>query len=299
MVTVFLRGGLGNQMFQYALGLNLAEKNKAELLLDTTFLNDRFPRKEFTYRTLDLDIFTLKPRLTALSKVANTIPLPAVWLSADLAFIKLRDLLGVRRIVREKDLCIFDPEVLRSSGDVLLWGRWQTEKYFSDITNDVRAAFRFRYPLKGEAKSLAEQIISSNSVSLHVRRGDYAKLKSVRRLMGETDPSYYEHAVSYIAERVKTPRFFIFSDDIAWCRENIEIPFPGIYLNSGTAGPKASFHLELMSLCRHNIIANSTFSWWAAWLNRNSQKVVIAPKFWEKDIESEKRGIIPEGWIVL
>jgi len=297
MVTVFLRGGLGNQMFQYALGLALAKRNKTKLLLDSVFLCDRFPRKNFTYRTFDLDVFALEPRFTALSKIANAIPVPGLWLGADLAFIKSRDFFGVQKIVKEKNEQAFDPEILRSGDNLLLWGRWQNEKYFSEVADEVRAAFRFRHPFEGEAKALAEKIRSCNSVSLHVRRGDFASSAVVKDLMGDTNLSYYSRAARYIGERVKKPELFVFSDDIEWCKKNITVPFPATYATFTSEGPKASFHLHLMSLCKHNIIANSTFSWWGAWLNNNPGKIVIAPKQWYAD--GTKTDILPEKWIKL
>jgi len=307
-VTVFLRGGLGNQMFQYALGLNLAKKNNSELFLDATFLNDRFPRKEFTYRTFDLDIFTLspskilsdkiwdgEPRFTAFSKISKTVPVPGVWLGLDLACMKACDIFGLRKIIKEKEEFRFDQNVLSAKGNVVLYGRWQSEKYFADNALDVRRAFRFRQKLSGEAASLAERIENSNSVSIHVRRGDYVNFENMKKITGGTDLSYYAQAVSYIAERIPEPHFFIFSDDIAWCRENLKIPFPVIYCDEKTAGPKNAFHLELMSLCKYNIITNSTFSWWGAWLNANLRKIVVAPKRWFSI--AENNDTVPSSWV--
>lgn len=299
MVTVFLRGGLGNQMFQYATGLAVAEKKGTDLLLDTVFLNDRFPRKNFTYRTYDLDIFTAEPKLTALSHISSAIPIPGVWLGIDLVLMKAKSATGVRRIVKEQREFVFDQRVFAAKGDVVLWGRWQNEKYFSDIERDIRAAFAFRNPLSGEAAKIAEDIRSSDSVSMHVRRGDFVALKNVAQMMGETNLSYYEQATKYVAARVSKPKLFVFSDDIEWCRENIKLPVPTVFVPASAEGPKAAFHLELMSLCKHNIIANSTFSWWGAWLNTNTQKIVVAPQRWYADGRDGKNEIMPEEWIKM
>lgn len=296
-ITVFLRGGLGNQMFQYVAGLCLAKKNNAQLFLDTTFLNDRFPRKEFTYRTLDLDVFQIEPNFTALSKISSAIPISGVWLGLDLVLMKTRNMLGIQHVVKENKEYQFDPSVLSAEGSVLLYGRWQNEQYFIDIADDVQKAFRFRQKLSGEAIILAEQINNSNSVSIHVRRGDYVNFKNMKKIVGDTDLPYYARAVSYIAERTLVPHFFIFSDDIAWCRENIKIPFPMTYCDEKTAGPKDAFHLELMSFCKYNIITNSTFSWWGAWLNRNPKKIVVAPTKWYSGNNFEVNDIIPQTWV--
>jgi hypothetical protein len=294
MIVIFLQGGLGNQMFQYALGRNLAEKNKTEVVFDTTFLNDRFPRGGIAFYNYDLDVFGIAPRLTALSKISAALPIPGVWLGIDLALIKTRNMLGIRRIAKEKSPA-FDQDILATGGNVLLRGYWQSEKYFEDIKDEIRAAFTFKVPLVGAANDIADEIRRTNSVSLHVRRGDYVTAPGARKMMGDTNLLYYKKAVAYIAERVKNPHFFIVSNDAAWCRENITIPYPVTYLDEATAGPKNTYHLRLMSLCRHNIIANSTFSWWAAWLNNNPEKIVVAPKQWYATTSSEN--MVPEAWM--
>jgi hypothetical protein len=297
MITIFIRGGLGNQMFQYALGLNLAKKNKTELAIDATFLHDRFPRPQFTYRTYDLDVFDIHPRFTTLSKISGAVPIPGVWLGLDLGLVSAGNALGIQKLVREKTPLVFDPAVLEAGRRTVLWGFWQSEKYFTDIANEVRAAFRFRRPFEGEAARLAEKIASCNSVSLHVRRGDYL-LPKYRKEYGDTDTVYYDRALAYVAERSASSTIFVFSDDIAWCRENLKLPFPAVYVDDASRGPKSAFHLELMSLCENNIITNSSFSWWGAWLNRNPKKIVVAPKRW--NLASEGQGdAVPASWITL
>jgi hypothetical protein len=315
MITVFLRGGLGNQMFQYALGLNLARKNKTGLVLDTTFLNDRFPRKQFTYRTYDLDVFDINPHFTALSKISSAIPVPGAWLGLDFTLIAAKKALGLQRLVKEKGEGTFDPEVLRTGGNAVLWGFWQGEKYFADIADDIRTAFKFRHSLEdprkvltagkgigeidvaGEdlARVLTEKIRSCNSVSLHVRRGDYL-LPKYEKEYGATDAPYYDRAVRYVAERVPDIHVFVISDDPAWSAEKLKFSVPATYLDYASAGPKNSFHLELMSLCKHNIITNSSFSWWSAWLNRNPGKIVVAPERWHAN-GGKDDDIVPAAWI--
>ena len=296
MITVFLRGGLGNQMFQYALGLHLAKRNHADLHFDTTFLHDRFPRRQFTYRTFDLDIFAIDPRFTALSKISGTVPIPGLWLGADLASASVKDIFGTQRIIREKKDGVFDPAVLTSPSSVFLYGFWQSEKYFAAIAEDVRQAFRFRYPLEGEATNFADQIAATNAVSVNVRRGDYLLSANLKRL-GETGLSYYERAAAYIAERIRDPHFFVVSDDVAWCREHLRLGFPTTYVSAASGGYKQNFHLQLISQCKHHIITNSTFGWWGAWLNRSPSKIVVAPKIWHSGMENDD--IVPKEWIRL
>ncbi|MBI2627538.1 alpha-1,2-fucosyltransferase [Candidatus Nomurabacteria bacterium] len=296
MITVFLRGGLGNQMFQYVVGLQLAKKNSTPLVLDTTFLNDRFPRKEFTYRTFDLDIFTLQPQFTLLSKVSSIFPVSGLWAGIDLAWIKLRNMLHLQKFLQEKEAHVFDPGVVSATGNVLLYGYWQNEKYFSDIENEVRAAFQFRYPLDDYANQLRNEILSSESVAVCSRRGDFVQFTSARKLMGDTNLSYYDRAISYINEHVKNPRYFVFADDIEFCKKHLNLPPSTVYI--AKLGPKWSFHLELMSLCKHSIIANSTFYWWGAWLNQYKNKIVIAPSRWYADREKQPE-IVPKSWIKI
>jgi len=290
MITVILRGGLGNQMFQYALGLRLAKKSGVELALDTVLLKDRLPRRNFTYRDYSLDIFSLAPRFTALSKAAEKGPLPGVWLGLDALGIMADAALGRKTFLKEKD-GRFDARALEPRDGLVLFGWWQSERYFADAEDDVRAAFRLRRDLGGSAMALAEKISATRSVSLHVRRGDYLALADV---MSPTGPDYYARAAAYIGARVERPEFFVFSDDLEWCRKNIKIDFPTTYVDI-PEGPRASHHLRLMSLCEHNIIANSSFSWWGAWLNENKKKIVIAPARWYVDSTLGK-DIVPENW---
>lgn len=300
MVTVFLRGGLGNQMFQYAAGLNLARKNNVKLALDLVHVRDRFPRPHFTYRTFDLtDVFFIEPRITFLSRVANAAPIPGVWLGLDLLVMNAAEIFRRARVIYEDETKPFDPAILDAAGNSILYGRWENERYFIESEKEVREAFRFRQPLAGEALALAERIQKGNSISLHVRRGDYAKVKAVSELMGGTDMSYYESAVAYMVTQVRNPEFFVFSDDVEWCKENIKTGLPTVYVPASVAGPKGAFHLQLMSICRHNIIANSTFSWWGAWLNRNPKKIVVAPKRWSSAATAIGREVAPASWKML
>ena len=296
MIQVMLRGGLGNQMFEYALGLALAKKHTTGLLVDTTYLNDRFPRKNFTFRHYELDIFKVDPKITALSRFSKKMPIPGAWLGLDFGLIAVRDRLGMRALVREKDGLRADLSVLDAGDDVCLWGFWQSEKYFEDAKDEVRQAFRFRAELSSEAAALAEKIRATQSVSLSVRRGDYLRAGNAK-IYGDTDTAYYDAAVKYIASRVPSPHFFIFSDDIAWCREHIKPLFPTTYVPDELRNPEWRYVLELSSLCKHQIIANSTFWWWAAWLNQNPDKIVIAPKQWRVGVPAGNDDATPPGWV--
>jgi hypothetical protein len=295
MIRVFVRGGLGNQMFQYAAGLAAAKKSNTSLVLDTAYLNDRWPRKEFTYRTLDLDVFGIKPRLTWLSWLSEKFPIPGLWAALDFLVIKTRNILGIQKIIDEKEMHTYDPRVL-STDSALLFGYWQNEKYFSGIEVDIRSAFTFSAPLDEQARAIKEKIEATESVAICVRRGDFVKFASANKMMGDTNLTYYEKAIAYIKGKVKNPHFFVFSDDNAFCREHLGLPENTVYIDK--LGPKWSFHLQLMSLCKYSIIANSTFYWWGAWLNSYKDKIVIAPARWYADRATSPE-IFPKGWLTM
>jgi hypothetical protein len=296
MIQVILRGGMGNQMFEYAHGLALAKKHHTDLVVDITYLNDRFPRtRKFVYRHYELDAFTTSPRFTALSNVSRAVPVPGVWTGLDFCMVGIRNLLGARKYIREKKNWSFDPSVTGAGSDVCLWGFWQSERYFADAKEEVARAFTFSDALPPAAETLAEGIRRHTaSVSLSVRRGDYVNAANAK-IFGGTDLNYYHDAIAYIVSRVPEPHFYVFSDDIAWCRENVTPSFLVTYVPADIDGRSV---MQLSSLCKHHIIANSTFSWWAAWLNKNPNKIVVAPKRWSAD-SREENDIVPKEWVVL
>ncbi len=293
MITTILQGGLGNQMFQYAAGFNLAKKSGSDLLLDTVFLDDRLPRKQVTRYVYSLDAFGIKKRPTFLSRCASALPIPGLWLYADIIQMKLRHKLRSQKMITEGNW------TNKSLNKATLFGYFQGERYFTDSIEDIRSVFDFKNKMEGEAAVFAKEIQESDAVSLHVRRGDYVNFKNNEKLFGKTNTLYYEEAVDYITERVKNPIFFVFSNDIEWCRQNIKLKFPVTYITPSSAGPKDLFHMQLMSLCKHNIITNSTFSWWGAWLNKNKGKIVIAPKQWFQNSPKDFKDPVPSLWVRL
>ena len=151
MIVVVMRGGLGNQMFQYAAGRALAERNGVLLLLDTTLMRDRLPRKQITRYNLDLDIFGVKPSLTSLAKVANELPVPGVWLALDFALVGAYAVTGARKLLRESDYAAGREKFL-AARTATLWGYWQSEKYFEDVKTEIREEFHFVQPLTGKPR---------------------------------------------------------------------------------------------------------------------------------------------------
>ena len=192
----------------------------------------------------------------------------------------------------------FDNQILNSPNNILLDGYWQSEKYFADITDILRREFVVRYQQDTQSQKVANQIKSTESISLHVRRTDYVQNTLTNQIHGTCDQDYYDRAVSYIGERVINPHFFIFSDEPEWARSNLKLRFPMTIVDCNDASRNYE-DLRLMSMCRHNIIANSSFSWWAAWLNPNSNKIVIAPQKWFNDDTRNTKDLIPDQWIKL
>ncbi|MEW6427163.1 MAG: alpha-1,2-fucosyltransferase [Thermodesulfobacteriota bacterium] len=178
-----------------------------------------------------------------------------------------------------------------------LLGYWQSEKYFQYESKTIRSDFSFKPFSAPQNRLLAERINSEEAISLHVRRGDYVHDPKTNTTLGLCALSYYEDAVNYISKRVNNPSFYIFSDDPFWVRLHFDISFPCTFIEHNH-GAQSFNDMHLMSLCRHHIIANSSFSWWGAWLNPRPNKIVIAPKKWfANDYSSED--LLPDGWITL
>ena len=191
----------------------------------------------------------------------------------------------------------FSPEMLNFREHSYVNGYWQSEKYFLAIENEIRSDFVFKLQFSQQNAEVSEKISKSNSVSLHIRRGDYVSNPEVTAVHGLCTIEYYQMAIKYIAERVHLPNFYIFSDDIAWVQNNLKINYPHQYINHNH-GSESFNDMRLMSLCKHHIIANSSFSWWGAWLNESADKIVVAPKYWFS-YEINSQDLIPTSWARL
>jgi hypothetical protein len=189
------------------------------------------------------------------------------------------------------------PGITTVNAPCYLVGYWQSERYFKNVSDVIRKDFTFCQPLNEQNAAIAEQIGSVNAVSLHVRRGDYINNPKALATHGLCPHSYYEAAIRYIEERVVTPYFFVFSDDMQWVRENIKIDHPCYYVDHNH-GKESYNDMRLMSMCTHNIVANSSFSWWGAWLNSHTDKIVIVPQKWFVNNNNVK-DLFPSGWVVL
>ena len=299
MIVVRLRGGLGNQMFQYAAGRRLAESNHDHLVLDLTRLLDHATSADVA-RDYDLDIFEdIHANVTGLSKVvlrARAVAAPCRAMSRILT--RSKAILGIQARVVESGLR-FDPRVLQWKGSVYLDGYWQSAKYFSGIEAILRNEFSFRQALDPRVAELAASIARTNSVCLNVRRGDFVSHPESSRVHGFVGAEYYAAGVDRISQHVERPHFFIFSDDMDWARANLAPAAPHTFVGHEFGGHKFRDYLRLMSMCRHFLIPNSTFAWWAAWLSSNGDKTVVAPKRWFVDPALDASDIYLPSWVRL
>jgi hypothetical protein len=267
MRIVQIMGGIGNAMFRYALFCNLYHK-----------FNDVY-----------CDIFYDYP-----GKYHNSVKIANIFniFNTTLQPITDKSLLDKVTVFQENTWPRYNPEVLEKD-NVHLCGNWQNVGYFGDI-NFLRNEFTFKFDLDDKNKEILKDIQNSNSVSIHVRKTDYTEMPGY---WFQADwMNYYGMAVNYIAKNIKERplKFFVFSDDINWCKKNFMIPVMYVE-NKQEEGWK---DMLLMSNCKHNIIANSTFSWWGAWLNKNPNKIVITPKRWYLD-NTDSNLITLNNWIKI
>ena len=282
MIITRIIGGLGNQMFQYAAGKTLAHLNNSILKLDVSSF------EEYKLRNFDLLNFNTTIDFATQQEIDNLLPAH----NFEKAFQYLSPL-SKRTYYREKHFH-FDEKFLKLGGNVFLKGYFQSEKYFLPVQEIIRNDFTCKESAVNNVTNFSRQLIEQNSVSIHVRRGDYAKDPEIAERHGALGANYYRAAIELIKGRVTNPVFYIFSDDMAWAKENLEIPEAVYVTNEITKD-----HIEdlyLMSRCRHNIIANSSFSWWGAWLNNDPGKNVVAPKKWFNKGPEDVQDIIPKEW---
>lgn len=293
MIIIKLMGGLGNQMFQYALGRRLALLNQVDLKLDLTELLDRTPKANVTFRDYELGVFQINSEIAKEKEVR-------LFYHNDI-ISKIKRLIISTKLLTEKSLN-FDPNILDSGNQVYLSGYWQCEKYFEPIRNvllsdfTLRQSFLDKLTTDERIRNIKNQIKTTSSVSVHFRRGDYVSDLVTNHFHGTCSMSYYQNAIERIAVEIANPHFFLFTDDPDWViNQKIIESFPTTLVLT------SNMHLDmyLMSLCKHNIIANSSFSWWGAWLNQNEKKLVIAPKKWfaDSNMNDQTIDLIPEKWI--
>ena len=273
MIIIKLKGGLGNQMFQYAAAKALALKHQTTLKIDHSSF-ESYKLHDYGLHHFNIaDSFYIKePK----------------WL------IKIQEKLGLIKYYNEDDHGFRYNKALKSlpSKKLVLDGYFQCEDYFKDYRKEILNAFKITSPLKSITLEALKKIKSCNSVALHVRRGDYL----LHDVHNTDKKEYYTKAMQYIESNVENPTYFMFSDDMAWVKANFSSKHKMVFVDFNDASANYE-DIKLMSNCQHNIIANSSFSWWSAWLNTNPNKIVTAPENWFNGDMYDYTDVVPKNWI--
>lgn len=277
MIITRLHGRLGNQMFQYAAARGLAHRHDGQVALDPRLALAR--GEGVLTRVFDLPLVT--PARLPPSRSDSPISY-AIWRTTSRAFQRERGLGYNRQIEDFPD-------------GSYLHGYWQSERYFADVADQIRADFTFPGFSDSQNAGMADQIAGGLSISMHIRRGDYLTLGA----HSLCDQAYYEAALARITETLDgAPTVYVFSDDPEWAKQNLPLPLPKVVVDFN--GPETDFEdMRLMSLCDHNIIGNSSFSWWSAWLNANPDKHVAGPARWFGDPRLSNPDILPDRWSTI
>jgi len=289
MIIVRMIGGLGNQMFQYAMARSLADHHNANLKLD---LSDF---EHYTLRRYELQDFNVRAEIAGredLDSLKVRLRSYTLWQR-----MKRRILPDSPMVFRERSFA-YNKEVHRIRPPVYLDGYWQSERYFASNIAVIRKDFTLNVPLDPSNTEMMAFIGSVNAVSLHVRRGDYIEDPNTNRFHGVCPIGYYNDAVTYISCRVGQIHLFVFSDDYEWASHNLIFDHPTTFvtLNSNTRG---IFDMMLMRQCKHHVVANSSFSWWGAWLNPSESKIVVAPQKWFRDGSQDTCDLVPARWVLI
>jgi hypothetical protein len=290
MIITKLNGGLGNQMFQYALGRSLSYIHNVPLKLDLTEF------ETYKLRTFRLHHFNIQAEIATLGEIENFIPQKS-GLYGFLSSIPERIKPYYKHKSIKEQFFHYDENIKKCNPNSYLEGYWQTEKYFNEISTVIKDDFTLRERSDSINEHIADQITSCEAISLHVRRGDYISNPETNLYHGTCTSEYYQSAITEFGKHIENPHFFIFSDDPEWAKLNLNTGFPTKVLDHN--GPEKDYEdMKLMTLCKHHIIANSSFSWWGAWLCKNPNKIVITPSRWfnKTEIEKDTKDLIPESW---
>lgn len=295
-----IRGKFGNQLHQYGTGLALAKKLNAKFKVDLSFFDQE--KYKSWYKLDNININIERATEKEIAQLKNQDNAPIIYRALKKFGIPSR----YRKNTDIKETFGFKPDqrIIELDNSAYITGWCCIEKYIHDIQTTLREKFVPKVPLTSFAGEYIKKVQNSNSVSLHIRRGDYMNYNNFYRII---PIDYYKKAIKLITKRIENPEFFIFSNDIQWVKDNfkfIENPnFMDLSSSENYNGLADIEEFEIMKHCQNNIIGNSSFSWWAAYLNANSNKIVMAPEKWYKDKfyqdSFEKYPIFPEEWISL
>lgn len=292
MIITQLHGGLGNQLFQYAAGRAIALRTGSPLKLDVSRLGRAYQRP------FQLDVFDLDaaPAREAEIPFAFRQPFWSARRRRLMAHLPspIMDLLSRHPAVVRETGFRFDPSVARMTGDAYLVGFWQSYRYFEDVADAIREDLALSAADVGAEPSMTEEVHAEGSVSLHVRRQDYVH----HPVMASLTPAYYVQALTSVAAATEVRHVYVFSDDIDWARRELPAVFPTTFV-SRLQSSSAESDFFLMSRCHHHVIANSSFSWWAAWLGADRCGVVVSPRDWFRDRSVDTADLRPPGWLTV
>ncbi|MFM8314005.1 MAG: alpha-1,2-fucosyltransferase [Deltaproteobacteria bacterium] len=283
-VIVGLSGGLGNQLFQYAAGRSLSLRLNAPLKLDLSWFLGRTDR-----------FYALAPFAVSGATCIDRFPFSnmAKALSSRISRKLFFSRMGVP--IRREPHFHFDPFFENIQEPCFLEGYWQSEAYFEMYQEQILQDFNLIEPVPERCKAVAEEIKNFDAICVHVRRGDYISNPKAAKLYGICSVVYYQTAVRHLGETVKNPKCFIFSDDLAWVKNSLQLPFETKIVDINSA-ESAHWDLYLMAQCKHFVIANSSLSWWGAWLGKALDKKVVAPSRWFLLDDKTDRDLIPKRW---
>jgi len=302
MIISWLTGGLGNQMFQYAAGLALARQRQTELKLDATWYEespDRKPHERYALSAFNImEQFATRGEIAAARGVR---PTRARRLANTLTRAVGLPSAAARRVPgnwHTPPTFAFYPEFFGQPDNTYLHGMFQSEKFFRPVAEQVRAQFTLRAPAPPALAALAERIRRGPSAFVHFRRGDYTSDPRYAREIGVLPPGYYERATRLLRARHPAATLYIFSDDLEAVAKEFRPPGPHEFVRE-PPGTTAHDVLRLMNLCDHAIIANSSLSWWGAWLMPSPTKLVIAPEPWFAGLPHDTSDLVPAAWMRL
>ncbi len=285
MIVVKLQGGLGNQMFQYAMGLAMSKLHESAFELDLDFLKDRsFKSDNFTFREYDLDVFSLQVKIAERGEELKYTS-PSLWNKITSGF-------KTKHIYKEP-FFQYDAKALLQQPDIYLDGYWQSPNYFKSVEQQLRSDFKFRYPIEKESQALCDKINATDSICVNIRRDDFL----TNSYHGVCGMNYFNPAVEHLKQQLNNPHLFVFTDDHQWCIDHFKSDIPMNIVGVEHNGIKYSNKLQLMTNCKHFIIPNSTFAWWAVWLSNKKDSLVIAPKKWFADPSIDTTDLIPKHWL--
>lgn len=290
MIIVKLMGGLGNQLFQYAAARSLALRHGAELKLDLSCLEAA--QEGDTPRDYALHHFNING--VKASRWESSV-MAGEWSNILVGFIARRLQKALRYCAYRENQFRVNPAFFSLSDNVYLDGYWQSERYFANYEDVIREELTLRTPLSGKNLEVAEAMRGVNAVSLHVRRGDYVTNEKTRAYHSVCDDAYYRKAEALLTQHLQSPHFFVFSDDSEWVVNNLKLRCPATFISHNGSAPHED--LRLMSLCRHHVLANSSFSWWGAWLSNRSDQLVVAPGKWFNDSSIDVSDLISPRWL--